>query len=162
MRAADASQTELFSFVSIDERVPPKHPIRTLRNAAATVLVELRPRLDDAYPRGGISATIAPEQVLRAMVIWGVYSLPSERQLIEQLSYNLLFRWFVGLEISSPDWPRTTFQANRRRLQDAGLVAEFLARLLTRTKGRLLANAHFTVNRSLLDVWLGQTSIDWL
>jgi len=162
MRAADASQTELFSFVSVDERVPPKHPIRALRSAAATVLVELRPRLDDVYPRSGKSGIIAPEQVLRAMVIWGVYSLPSERQLIEQLGYNLLFRWFVGLEISTPDWSRKTFQVNRRRLQDAGLVAEFLARLLTRSKGRLLANAHFTVNRSLLDVWLGQTSIDWL
>jgi transposase len=161
MRGIDATQTELFTFVSVDSRIPAKHPIRALRSAAALVLTELRTDLDALYPKVGRNA-IPPEQVLRAMVIWGLYSLPSERQLLEQIGYNLLFRWFVGLEINDPDWSRAAFRTNRRRLHQAGVVSEFLARLFTRTKRHLLANPHFTVNRSLIDAWLGQTTIRWL
>jgi transposase len=161
MRGIDASQTELFTLVNVDSRIPARHPIRSLRAASASVFEELRPQLDALYPRGG-RFSIPPEQILRAMVIWSIYSLPSERQLLEQIGYNLLFRWFVGLEINDADWSRQGFRVHRRRLHDAGIVSEFLARLFTRSTGRLLANPHFMVNRSLIDAWLGQTTIAWL
>jgi transposase len=98
--------------------------------------------------------------VLRALVLFYIYSVPSERQLLEQLEYNLLYRWFVGLEISDEVWSREGFRRNRRRLHDSGLVSEFLARLVTRSRGRLLANPHFTVNRALIEEWSGQQVID--
>ncbi|MBA3707610.1 MAG: transposase [Planctomycetes bacterium] len=158
MRGSDASQTLLFNFVTIEERVPAKHPIRTLRSAAAAVLAELRPRIDQAYDRKGRMA-IPAEQVLRALVVWAFYAVPSERQLLESLEYNLLFRWFVGLELGDHVWSREAFRRNRRRLHDCGAVAEFLARLCARSRGRLLANPHFSVNRSLLEEWGGQTSL---
>jgi transposase len=159
MRGMDASQTQLFSFVTVEERVPAKHPIRALRQAAAAVLNELRPRIDAVYDRKGRHA-IPAEQVLRALVVWSMYAVPSERQLLEQLEYNLLYRWFVGLEISDQVWSREGFRRNRRRLHDSGVVSEFLARLFTRSRGRLLANPHFTVNRVLVEEWLGQQQID--
>jgi transposase len=158
MRSADASQTHLFVTVAMEERVPAKHPLRAVRTTAATVLAELRTRLDQAYDKGGRFA-MPPEQVLRALVLWALYSVPSERQLLEQLEYNLLFRWFVGFELDDKVWSREAFRANRRRLQEAGVVAEFLARVFARTKGRLLANAHFTVNRSLIEALSGQTAL---
>ncbi len=158
MRGFDASQTELVTFMSIEERVPSRHPIRTLRSAAAVVLEELRPRLDAAYQRSGRRA-LPPEQVLRALVLWTMYSVPSERQLLEQLDYNLLFRWFVGLELGQGVWSRASFRRNRRRLQELGVVSEFLARLFARSRGRLLANPHFTVDQSLFEAWMGQTSL---
>jgi transposase len=139
--------------------VPPKHPIRALRGAAAAVLAELRPRIDAVYDRKGRHA-IPAEQVLRALCLWAMYSVPSERQLLEQLEYNLLYRWFVGLEISDQVWSREGFRRNRRRLHDSGAVSEFLARVFARSRGRLLANPHFTVNRALIEEWLGQTTID--
>ncbi|MBA2481759.1 MAG: transposase [Planctomycetes bacterium] len=159
MRGSDASQTLLFNFVTIEERVPAKHPIRALRTAAAAVLSELRSRIDQAYDRRGRTA-IPAEQVLRALVIWSFYDVPSERQLLEALEYNLLFRWFVGLELGDEVWSREAFRRNRRRLHDCGVVAEFLARLCARSRGRLLANPHFHVNRTLIDEWSGQQSID--
>jgi transposase len=158
MRSADASQTQLFVSVAMEERVPAKHPLRSVRGYAASVLAELRPRLDQAYDKGGRLA-MPPEQVLRALSLWALYGIPSERQLLEQLEYNLLFRWFVGLELEDKVWSRQAFRANRRRLQDRGLVAEFLARVFARSRGRLLANAHFSVNRSLVDAFLGQTTL---
>lgn len=159
MRGLDASQTQLFTFVSVEERVPPKHPIRALRTAAASVLAELRPRIDAAYDRKGRHA-IPAEQVLRALVVWSMYAIPSERQLLEELEYNLLYRWFVGLEIADPVWSREGFRRNRRRLHEHGMVSEFLARLFARSRGRLLANPHFSVNRALIEEWMGQEAID--
>src|SRR3954469_6317376 len=159
MRGMDASQTQLFSFVTVEERVPPKHPIRALRAAAAAVLSELRPRIDAVYDRKGRHA-IPAEQVLRALALWAMYSVPSERQLLEQLEYNLLYRWFIGLEISDQVWSREGFRRNRRRLHDSGVVSEFLARIFSRSRARLLANPHFTVNRALIEEWLGQQQID--
>lgn len=156
MRGSDSSQTKLFNFVTVEERVPSKHPIRSVRTAAAVVLAELRQRIDAVYDRKGRHA-IPAEQVLRALMVWALYSVPSERQLLEQLEYNLLFRWFVGIELADPMWSREGFRRNRRRLHDSGIVSEFLARLFARSRGRLLANPHFTVNRALIEEWLGQT-----
>jgi transposase len=161
MRGSDASQTQLFNFVTVEDRVPAKHPIRALRNAAGSVLTELRPRIDGAYDRRGRSA-IPAEQVLRALVIWALYGVSSERQLLEQLEYNLLFRWFVGLELTDEVWSREAFRRNRRRLHDCGAVSEFLARLFSRSRARLLANPNFSVNRALIEEWGGQTMIPGL
>ena len=161
MRGFDATQTQLFTSLSVEDRVPARHPIRALRTAAAEVLQDLRPQLDAAYAQGGREG-LSPEQVLRAMVVWAMYSVPSERQLIEQIDYNLLFRWFIGLELGTPSWSRERFRQHRLRLQRRGLVGEFLARLFARSRGRLLANPHFLVNRSLIEEWLGQTTIEGL
>jgi transposase len=158
MRADDVTQDVLFSFLDVGKRIPARHPIRGVRNAAAEVLAELRPRIDQVYAKHS-RAGLPPEKVLRALAIWGLYGVASERRLLEELEYNLLYRWFVGFTPDEKVWSRAAFRDHRRRLHDAGMVAEFLARLFARSKGRVLANPHFTVNRALVEAWCGQQSI---
>ena len=158
MRADDITQEVLFSFLDVGKRIPARHPIRGVRNAAADVLAELRLQIDQLYAKNR-RAGLPPEQVLRALAIWALYGVPSERRLLEELEYNLLYRWFVGIAPDTKLWSRAAFRDHRRRLHEAGLVTEFLARLFARSRGRVLANPHFTVNRSLVEAWCGQQSL---
>lgn len=159
MRTADARQASLFSTLQIEDRIPRAHPLRPVRVAACTVLGELRHRLDAIYPADGRTVA-APEEVLRSMLLWGIYGIPSERRLMEELDYNLLYRWFVGLQLDDHLWSRPAFMAHRKRLNKAGLIGEFVRLTLARLPERLLANPHFTPNRPLLEAWAGQLRWD--
>jgi len=159
MRGPDARQSSLFHFVSVEDRVPPSHPLRAVRATANEVLEELYPRLDRLYVRHG-RAGLPPEPVLRALLLWALYGVPSERRLIEELDYNLLFRWFVGLGMDDEVWHVSTFNRHRRRLASAGLAGEFFARCLARLRGRLIYNDHFSMNWALVEQWSGQTRLD--
>lgn len=160
MRGFDQPQTRLFSFVQVDDRVPAQHPLRTVRTAAAEVLNELQPRIDDCYARGSRSA-IAAEPILRAQLLWALYGIPSEMRLLEELDYNLLYRWFIGLGLEDPVWARSTFRSNKERLIEAGLSGEFLARTLTRLPRRLVFHPFFAPNLALVEDWGGQMDMDW-
>jgi transposase len=159
MRSADARQSSLFTMLQTEDRVPRAHPLRKVREAAAGALADMRHRLDAAYPAGADLAA-APEEILRAMLLWALYGIPSERRLLEELEYNLLYRWFVGLHLDDRTFARVTFSTHRRRLDRAGLVRDFASRTLARLPPKVLANPHFTPNRPLLESWVGQTR--WL
>lgn len=159
MRTADARQSSLFAMVQIEDRVPRSHPLRQVRTAACEAATELRGRIDALYPPGGTTVA-APEEVLRGLLLWGLYGIPSERRLMEELDYNLLYRWFVGLQLDDRLWSRQAFADHRKRLGKAGLVGEFVRRTLARLPGRVLANPHFTPNRPLLEAWAGQLRWD--
>lgn len=159
MRSADARQSTLFSMVLTEDRVPRTHPLREIREAAAAVVAGMRWKLDAAYPPGG-KTVAAPEEVLRALLLWGLYGIPSERRLMEELDYNLLYRWFVGLQLDDPMWSRQAFMDHRKRLAGAGLISEFMRGVLSRLPARVLGNPHFTPNRPLLEAWAGQQRWD--
>ena len=121
MRGDDPQQAAMFSYLSPEERVPPAHPLRRIRIMVDAVLKELSPQFDRLYSPIG-RPSIAPEQLLRALLLQVLYTVRSERLLMEQLDYNLLFRWFVGLNMDDPVWDASTFSKNRERLL-AGDVA---------------------------------------
>jgi transposase len=122
MRGTDSQQSSMFSYVSAERRVPRDHPLRAIRTMADTALSELSARLDRMYAVDG-RPSIAPEKLLRGLLLQVLYTVRSERQLMEQLDYNLLFRWFVGLSMDDPVWDVTVFTKNRERLL-AGKVAQ--------------------------------------
>ncbi len=158
MRGEDRQQAALFSYLSPDARVPQDHPLRTIRQVVERALVELSPRFDALYAERG-RPSIPPEQLLRALLLQVLYTIRSERQLIAQLDYNLLFRWFVGLELDAPVWDVTVFTKNRERLL-AGDVAQgfFQAVLAEAERRQLLSKEHFTVDGTLVQAWAGQKS----
>jgi len=156
MRGLDCRQTTMFHFVAVEDRVPASHPLRLVRSVAVDIAHDLQPKVDLLFADSGRSS-LPPEQVMRAMLLWGLYGVPSERRLLEELDYNLLFRWFVGLGLEDPVWAQTTFRINKRRLLASGLVGEFLARVLPRIRGRhLIGNDHFNPDWSLFEEWQGQ------
>jgi transposase len=159
MRGLEQRQTTMFHFVSVEDRVPASHPLRAVRTAAVEVLEVLSPRFNKLYAPSG-RAAIPVEQLLRSLLLWALYGVPSERRLLEELDYNLLFRWFAGLGIEDDVWPHSTFSTNRRRVVASGLAAEFFARCLARLRGRLIYNDHFNMNWSLIEAWSGQTRLD--
>jgi transposase len=159
MRATDARQGTLFTVLTVEDRVPRNHPLRPVRAAAGETLAEIRHLIDRCYPAAGRTAA-APEEVLRALLLWALYGIPSERRLVEELDYNLLYRWFVGLQLDDRLWSRPSFSDHRHRLQKHGVVAEFIGRTLARLPARVLANPHFTPNRPLLEAWVGQLRWD--
>jgi transposase len=148
----------MFSYVSVDERVPADHPIRKLRVLVDAILKELDEVLASRYASGG-RTSIPPERLLRASLLQVVYSVRSERLLMEQLNYNLLFRWFVGLNIDDPVWDHSTFSFNRDRLFDAEIAQRFFAHtvLLARLND-LVSDEHFSVDGSLLEAWASHRS----
>jgi transposase len=156
MRGIERPQVTLFSYVALEERIPADHPLRTLRPMVAAALAALSPTFDAIYQAGG-RPSIPPEQLLRALLLQVFYTVRSERQLMEQLQYNVLFRWFVGLGMDDPVWDVTVFTKNRERLL-AGEVAEgFFAAVLAQAKGAgLLSAEHFTVDGTLVQAWAGQ------
>lgn len=129
MRGSDERSKALFSFVDLEERIPAKHPLRTIRRIADDALAGLSERFASAYSHTG-RPSIPPERLLRASLLQAFYTIRSERQLMEQLDYNLLYRWFVGLGIDAPVWVPTVFTKNRDRLLEADVAKQFLSRLL--------------------------------
>ena len=148
----------VFSYVSPEQRVPQDHPLRPVRAMAEHALRELQPRLSKLYAKGG-RPSIAPERLLRALLLQVLYSVRSERMLMEQLNYNLLFRWFVGLNMDDAIWDSTVFTKNRQRLLDGDIAEAFFAAVLQQARQRdLLSDEHFTVDGTLLEAWAGQKS----
>src|SRR6202453_3134230 len=158
MRGNDAQQAEMWSYVSPEERVPHDHPLRPLRAMTDEALQQLQSRFNKLYAKTG-RPSIAPEKLLRALLLQALYSVRSERMLMEQLNYNVLFRWFVGLNMDDPIWDVTVFTKNRERLL-AGDIAEayFVAVLKQARQRNLLSDEHFTVDGTLLEAWAGQKS----
>ena len=126
MRGDDEQSGHLFSYVSPEQRVPTDHPLRAIRRMTDAALRELRPALDRLYSKAG-RPSVPPEQLLRALLLQVLYSIRSERMLIEQLEYNLLFRWFVGLSADEPIWHPTVFTKNRDRLLEGAVAEEFFS-----------------------------------
>ena len=158
MRSPDIQQLGMFSYVSLEDRVPRDHPIRKLRVLVDTILKELDDLLASRYAEGG-RASIAPERILRASLLQVVYSVRSERLLMEQIDYNLLFRWFVGLNTDDPVWDHSTFSFNRERLFDEEIAQRFFEHtvLLARLDD-LVSDEHFSVDGTLLDAWASHKS----
>src|SRR5271167_5223233 len=129
MRGEDQRSDGLFSYVRPDSRVPQNHPLRTIRKLTDEALTALSTKFDALYAGVG-RPSIPPEQLLRALLLQAFYSIRSERQLMEQLNYNLLFRWFVGLSVDDPVWVPTAFSKNRDRLLAGDIAAEFMAAVL--------------------------------
>lgn len=159
MRGDDEQSGHLFSYLSPEQRVPADHPLRAIRRMTDAALRELRPALDALYPRHG-RPSVPPEQLLRALLLQVLYSIRSERMLIEQLEYNLLFRWFVGLAMDAEVWVPTTFTKNRARLLDGEIAARFFDAVTRQAEAAgLLSDEHFTVDGSLLQAWASHKSV---
>jgi len=158
MRGADVQQGGMFSYVSVEDRVPQDHPIRKLRVLVDAILKEMDGLLASRYARGG-RESIPPERLLRASLLQVVYSVRSERLLMEQMQYNLLFRWFVGLNIDDEVWDHSTFSFNRERLFDAEVAQAFFENtvLLARIN-ELASDEHFSVDGTLLEAWASHRS----
>ena len=153
MRGADVEQGRLFSVVSLESRVPADHPLRRIRPLLEETLEALDRTFEAIYADGG-RPSIPPERLIRASLLQVLYSIRSERQLIEQLDYNLLFRWFVGLAVDDPVWDHSTFSKNRQRLIESGVARKIMKRLLKRARReRLLSSEHFSVDGTLLEAW---------
>jgi transposase len=142
----------------MERRIPADHPLRAMRPLVDTLLRELSPRFDELYSRVG-RPSIAPEKLLRARLLQVLYTIRSERLLMEQLDYNLLFRWFVGLEMDDPVWNATVFTKNRERLLDGEIARAFFDRVVAQARARgLLSDEHFTVDGTLVEAWAGLKS----
>lgn len=158
MRGRDDREPVLFSYVSLEHRIPREHPLRFVKSLVDRILTELSPRFEAMYARRG-RPSIPPEQLLRALLLQIFYSVRSERLLMEQLDYNLLFRWFVGLGIDDAVWVPTTFTKNRDRLLEGEVAPAFFAAVLEEARKRkFLSDEHFTVDGTLLEAWASQKS----
>ena len=153
MRGEDRGTGQLFSYVSLESRVPADHPLRAIRDLVNAALAGLSADFDALYSRIGRPG-IAPERLLRALLLQCFYSVRSERQLMERLEFDLLFRWFVGLEIDEPVWDASVFSKNRDRLLAGEVASRFLAELLALAEvKRLLSSEHFSVDGTLIQAW---------
>lgn len=158
MRGDDQRQDAMFSYISPERRVPEDHPLRPIREMVNEVLKELSPSFSRIYSTQG-RPSIPPEQLLRALLLQILYTIRSERMLMEQLDYNLLFRWFVGLNMDDRVWDPTTFTKNRERLLDGKIAERFFARILAHARqAQLLSDEHFTVDGTLVEAWAGHKS----
>ena len=158
MRGEDRNSGALFSYVSCEARVPGDHPLRAIRAIVDEALEVLSPAFEGLYSKVG-RPSIAPEKLLRALLLQAFYSVRSERQLMEQLDYNLLFRWFVGLSMDAPVWDPTVFSKNRDRLIEGEIAAKFLAAVLAQPRVKtLLSDEHFSVDGTLIDAWASMKS----
>src|SRR5215475_3166054 len=158
MRGSDQQTGELFSYVDLEKRIPAKHPLRPVRRVVNEVLAALDGDFSKAYAEGG-RPSIAPERLLRALLLQVFYTIRSERQLMEQIDYNLLYRWFVGLGVDEPVWVPTVFAKNRDRLLEADVARKFLAELMNHDKIRkLLSDEHFSVDGTQIQAWASMKS----
>ena len=158
MRGAFLDQGKLFSYLSPEARVPASHPLRKIRELVRDVLGELNRSLGRLYANEG-RPSIPPEQLLSALLLQVFYGIRSERQLMEQLDYNLLYRWFVGLSPDDPVWDPTVFTKNRDRLQNGEVCAKFMSKLLNHPQVKpLLSDEHFSVDGTLIEAWASQKS----
>jgi transposase len=153
MRGADEQQSQIFSYLSPEARVRKDHPLRAIRAMVDEVLRQLSPQFDAMYASVG-RPSIAPEKLLRAQLLQMLYSIRSERLLMEEMDYNLLFRWFVGLNADDAVWDATVFTKNRDRLLEADVARLFLAQVVEQARVRgLTSDEHFTVDGTLLEAW---------
>jgi transposase len=158
MRGDDQQSGHLFSYLSPEQRVPADHPLRVIRHMTDEALRQLSPQFEAIYATTG-RPSVPPEQLLRALLLQALYTIRSERLLVEQLEYNLLFRWFVGLAMDDAVWTPTTFTKNRERLLAGDIARQFFDAVLTQARGRrVLSDEHFTVDGTLLEAWAGQKS----
>lgn len=156
MRGEDGKQQDMFSYVSPEKRVPADHPLRAVREMVDEILKGMSPRFARLYADVG-RPSIAPERLLRALLLQIFYSVRSERLLVEQLNYNLLFRWFVGLNMDEEVWNHAVFSKNRERLLNEEIAEVFFQRVLEQARP-YLSDEHFTVDGTLLEAWASQKS----
>lgn len=158
MRGTDHDQSAMFSYVSPEQRVPADHPLRPIREMGDRILRGLANRFEALYSPMG-RASIAPEKLIRALLLQVLYSIRSERLLMEQLNYNLLFRWFVGLNMDDAVWHPTVFSKNRERLLEGDIAQAFFDAVLAEARKKdLLSDEHFTVDGTLLEAWASKKS----
>src|SRR6476620_9068104 len=158
MRGKDDRSEILFSYIRLDERIPADHPLRVIRQLVDAALAELSPAFAKLYARDG-RPSIPPERLLRALLLQGFYSVRSELQLMEQLDYNLLFRWFVGLSLDAAVWDATVFTKNRERLIEGDIARKFMAAVLNQGAVKaLLSDDHFSVDGALIEAWASMKS----
>jgi len=158
MRGDDLNQSPMFSYLSPEERVPADHPIRIIRRMTDGALRELSEAFAPLYSSMG-RRSVAPEKLLRALLLQVLFSIRSERRLMDELNYNLMFRWFVGMNMDEPVWDVTVFSKNRRRLLDGDIAQAFLGKVVEQAgKQDLLSRDHFTVDGTLLEAWASMKS----
>jgi transposase len=158
VRGAFQDQTGLFSYIALEDRVPAAHPLRQIRELVRAVLVDMDGAFEELYARHG-RPSIPPEQLLSALLLQAFYGVRSERQLMEQMDYNLLFRWFAGLSPDAPVWDPTTFTKNRERLQNGDAFNRFMAALLNHPRVKpLLSDEHFSADGTLIEAWASHKS----
>src|SRR5947199_1719387 len=156
MRGDDQQQFSVFSYVAPEDRVPADHPLRPIRRAVDEVLQAMSRQFDKLYAESG-RPSIPPERLFRALLLQVFYSIRSERMLMEQLNYNLLFRWFVGMEMDEPVWNHAVFSKNRERLLNQEVARKFFANVLQQAKPHM-SEEHFTVDGTLIEAWARQKS----
>jgi transposase len=158
MRGSDQQQSHVFSYISPEQRVRSDHPLRPIRTMVEEILKQLSPQFNRMYAKVG-RPSIPPEQLLRVQLLQMFYSVRSERLLMEEMDYNILFRWFVGLNLDDPVWDATVFTKNRDRLLEAEVAKEFLQRVVgqAREKG-WTSDEHFSVDGTLLEAWASEKS----
>jgi transposase len=153
MRGTDQQQNHVFSYISPEQRVRKDHPLRPIRTMVDEILKQLSPQFSKMYAKVG-RPSIPPEQLLRAQLLQMLYSVRSERLLMEEMDYNILFRWFVGLNLDDPVWDATVFTKNRDRLLEAEVAKEFLERVVAHAREQgWMSDEHFTVDGTLLEAW---------
>ena len=158
MRGADRHTGRLFSYLSPEALVPPDHPLRQIRPLVNAALDRLSPEFDAIYAESG-RPSIPPERLLRALLVQAFFSVRSERQLMEQLTYNMMFRWFVGLSMEAEAWDVTVFTKNRNRLLQGDIAHKFLAEVLADPAIKpLLSDDHFSVDGTMIDAWASMKS----
>jgi transposase len=158
MRGDDVQQQAMYSYLSPEARVPKDHPLRPIRKMVNQALAELSGKFQAMYAREG-RPSIPPEKLLRALLLQVLYTIRSERLLMEQLDYNLLFRWFVGLSMDDPVWDHSTFSKNRERFLRSDLAAAFFRRITDQAaQAGLLSDEHFTVDGTLIEAWASMKS----
>src|SRR5881409_1222601 len=158
MRGDDRQQAGMWSYLSPEQRVPADHPLRPIRAMVDTILAELSPEFAKLYSPVG-RPSIPPEKLLRALLLQVLYTIRSERLLMEELDYNLLFRWFVGLNMDDPVWDATVYSKNRERLLKGEVAKAFFDEVLRIAREHdLLSDVHFTVDGTLIEAWASQKS----
>src|SRR5437764_9097999 len=158
MRGKDQRSEGFFSYVRLETRIPADHPLRPIREIVDEALRKLSPAFSRLYAREG-RPSIPPERLLRALLLQAFYTVRSERLLMQQLDYNLLFRWFVGLSADDSVWDATVFCKNRDRLLDGDIAAKFMTSVLNLPQVRkLLSSDHFSVDGTLIEAWAGMKS----
>src|SRR5664279_2151791 len=158
MRGPDLQQAAMFSYITLERRIPADHPLRAIRRLTDRALERMNGELDKLYAPTG-RESIPPERLLRTLLLMVLYSVRSERQVMEQLNYNLLFRWFVGLEMDDEVWDVTVFTKNRERLIEGAVSQQLLEAVLVEAREHnLLSEEHFTVDGTLIQAWAAARS----
>ncbi len=158
MRGRELLQGGMFTYTPLEQRIPEDHPLRPIRAMVDQALKELSPRLARLYPKRG-RPSVPPERLLRALLLQALYTIRSERQLMEQLDYNLLYRWFVGLDMEDEVWDATVFSKNRERLLAGDIARAFFGAVVAQARSAgLLSEEHFTVDGTLIEAWASQKS----